>query len=142
MTEIGYVASIHGEYASVVFQRRSGCGENCAHCKAGCEVSSVTTDIKNTLGAKRGDKVKVEMNQKAFNTMLLWVYIFPLIMLALGISIGTKTFQSMGFANYELLSFFVGILALAISYFILNKYNKRASKNDDYTLQMTSIIEN
>lgn len=142
MTEIGYVASIHGEYASVVFQRRSGCGENCAHCKAGCEVSSVTTDIKNTLGAKRGDKVKVEMNQKAFNTMLLWVYIFPLIMLALGISIGTKTFQSMGFANYELLSFFVGILALAISYFILNKYNKRASKNADYTLQMTSIIEN
>lgn len=142
MTEIGYVASIHGEYASVVFKRMSGCGHDCASCGGGCDSSSVTTDIKNTLGAKTGDKVKVEMNQKAFNTMLLWVYVFPLIMLALGISVGTKIFQSMGLANYELLSFLVGILALVVSYFILNKYNKRASKNADYTLQMTSIIEN
>jgi len=86
MVQTGYVTSIQGEYAVVSFKRQGGCGDSCASCKLACASAGVTTEIKNTLGAKIGDKVKVEMKQNAFNKMLLWVYVFPLIMLAIGIT--------------------------------------------------------
>ncbi|MEA4826967.1 SoxR reducing system RseC family protein [Clostridium sp. JNZ J1-5] len=141
MTEVGYVSSVHGDYVSVSFKRKSGCGDNCASCKAGCAATSVTTDIKNTLGAKKGDKVKIEMQQSAFNKMLLWVYVFPLIMMAIGIGVGTKVFKAAGYASYEMLSFLLGLAALAISYMVLNLYNKKVSNKHEYTLQMTEIVE-
>lgn len=140
MTEIGYVTSIKGEYASVAFKRKSGCGDNCGSCKAGCSASSTTTEIKNILGAQKGDKVKVEMKQSAFNSMILWVYVLPLAMLAIGIGVGTNVFKNLGYENYEILSFLAGIAALAVSYLILNKVSKKTSKNSEYALKMIDII--
>ncbi|QGU95547.1 sigma-E factor regulator, RseC/MucC family protein [Clostridium bovifaecis] len=140
MTETGYVTSIRGEYALVSFKRKSGCGDNCASCKGGCVSPGVTTEIENTLGAKIGDQVKVEMQQKAFNKMLLWVYVFPLIMLAIGIGAGTKVFGSLGYGNAEILSFLLGVGALAISYWVLNKVSRKTAEKEEFTLRMTQIV--
>lgn len=141
MEEIGYVTSINGENALVSFKRKSGCGDHCASCKGACTVPSVFTEIRNTLGAKVGDQVKVEMKQNAYNKMILWVYVFPLIMLAVGIVVSTEVFQAVGFSNYELYSFLVGILALAVSYAVLSKVSKKTAKDRNFNLEMTHIIK-
>lgn len=138
MIETGFITSIRGEYALVAFKRKGGCGDSCASCKAACSTAGVTTEIKNILGAKVGDKVKVEMQQKAYNKMLLWVYVFPLIMLILGIAIGTKVFANLG--NGEIFSFLLGIAGLAISYLVLNRISKSSVKKEEYTLTMTEIL--
>ncbi|MCD3217093.1 SoxR reducing system RseC family protein [Clostridium botulinum C] len=141
MTEVGYITSVNGKYASVNFKRKSGCGDNCATCKAACKASAITTDIENTVGGKVGDKVKVEMEQKTFDRMVFLVYIFPLIMMICGIGIGTVIFSSAGYKNYEMLSFLLGIVALAISYVILHYFNKKNAKKNNYSLRIIEVIE-
>ncbi|MCY6484297.1 SoxR reducing system RseC family protein [Clostridium aestuarii] len=141
MKETGYIVSTNGEYASVVFKRGSACGENCGSCKGGCEVSAVTTQIKNTLGANVGDKVKVTLEQKVFNKMILWVYVFPLVMMVIGIGFGINVFKDAGYKNYELFSFLLGMVALAISYLILNIVSKKMRNNNDCSLRMVEVIK-
>lgn len=140
MTEVGYITSIQGESASVVFKRKSGCGDNCASCKAACASASVTNKIENTLGANKGDKVKVSIEEKIFNKMVVLAYIFPLIMMVAGIGSGTVVFKEAGYANYEMLSFMLGMMLLTISYLILNVLNKKNKKNKNQILRMVEII--
>lgn len=140
MTEIGYIKAIHGEFASVVFKRKSGCGDNCASCKAACASAAVTNKIENILGANKGDRVKVSIEEKLFNKMLLLAYIFPLIMMVVGIGIGTVVFKQADYSNYEILSFMLGMILLTISYLILNVFNKKNEKNKEQILRMVEII--
>lgn len=141
MVEIGYVVSVNGENAAITFKRKSGCGDNCATCKAACEANAITTEIKNTVGAKTGDKVKVEMKQNGYNKMIFWVYAFPLIIMTIGIVTGTKIFSSLGYANYEMWSFLLGVVGLAIAYTLLSFVNKKIAKKEEYCLQIVEIIK-
>lgn len=142
MTEIGYITSVKGEYALVSFKRQSGCGHDCASCGGGCaSAADVTTEIKNILGAKVGDRVKVEMKQEAYNKLLLWVYAFPLFMLVFSMGIGYTVFNSLGYSNSEILSLLLGLAALSISYTILHKISKKSAKKSEFTLQMTEIVK-
>ncbi|MCY6371884.1 SoxR reducing system RseC family protein [Clostridium ganghwense] len=140
MTEEGYITSIQGDYASVIVKRKSGCGDNCASCKGGCTQPSVTTEVKNTLGASKGDKVKVSIEEKALNKLVFWAYVFPLIMMAIGIGGGTSFFKGAGYENYEMLSFLLGMVLLAVSYLILKIINEKKSQNKETTLKMVEII--
>lgn len=140
MEEVGYVKSIDNDYALVVFKRKSGCGGNCGSCKGGCSSNFVTTEIKNTLNASRGDSVKVMMKPKSFQKLIFWAYIFPSIMLLAGIFTGMTFFQNAGYKNYELLAVLVGFIFLAISYFFSSKIDKKRRKSDEFSLEMVKII--
>lgn len=140
MEEVGYVKSINGEYASVVFNRKSGCGGNCGSCKGGCSSNIITTQIKNTLNACQGDKLKVMMNSNSFYKMIFWAYIFPSITFVLGLVLGITYFQKSGYENYELLGGLVGFAFLLVSYMFSSKIDKKARKTNEYELQMVKII--
>lgn len=141
MTEIGYITDIHGEYASVAFKRKSGCGDNCATCKSSCSAKAgVSVEVKNTLNANVGDQVKVSIEGKLLNKMITLAYVFPLIMLFVGIGVGINIFKGMGNSNYELLSFLLGMVFLAVSYVALNLINKNKAKNKEYVLEMIDIM--
>jgi positive regulator of sigma E activity len=93
------------------------------------------------LNASVGDEVQVALETKSFMKMTLWAYGFPLVMLLFGILLGNYYFQRMGFSNYELLSFAVGMLLLVLSYTILGKVDKKASKKENYELKMVKVIK-
>lgn len=141
MVEVGYVTALKGDCALISFKRKSGWGDNCASCGAGCAPSSAVVDVKNILNASVGDEVQVTLETKSFMKMTLWAYGFPLIMLLVGILLGNYYFKNLGFGNYELLSFVVGIILLVVSYTILGKIDKKASKNGKYDLKMVKIIK-
>lgn len=141
MIKEGYIISINGEYVMVSFKRQGGCGDSCASCKLACASAGVTTEIRNTLGAKVGDRVKVEMHEKAFNKMLLWVYAFPLVMLLAGIGLGYRIFSTLGYSNTKILSLILGVAALVISYSVLHQISKKTVQKQEYTLQMTTVIK-
>lgn len=141
MVEVGYVTSIRGKYALVSFKGNGSCGDGCASCKTACSIPTVTTEVRNTLGAKVGDQVKVEKQQKTFNKILLLIYAIPLVMLAMGIGIGNIIFASLGYSNAEILSLILGIAALAISYIALQRGNKKTVQKQEYTLRMKEVIK-
>lgn len=141
MTEVGYVKGIQGEYALVSFKKKSGCGGNCGSCKSGCAQEEILTEVKNTLNSKIGDRVKVAMEIKVFNKMVTLAYVFPLIMMAVGIAGGVFFFKNMGYDNYELPGFLTGMAFLAIAYITLNFSSKKKSEKKETILKMVEIME-
>ncbi len=80
MKNTGLVTECINGDVKVRFIKESACGGNCASCGA-CSSKPVEIIIKNTLGAKPGDKVEVESDT---SHILLWafsLYILPLIIL-------------------------------------------------------------
>ncbi|WP_251862598.1 SoxR reducing system RseC family protein [Clostridium sp. Marseille-Q2269] len=140
MKEIGYIKSVKDGYASVIFKRKSGCGDNCPSCKAGCGSKSIATDVKDTLGVSIGDTVEIDMPTKSFFTMTFWTYTFPLIMLVIGLVGSILIFKNLDVKKYELLGTAVGLVFLAISYSILSHMDKKLGKKQSYNLKMTRIL--
>lgn len=141
MEEIGYVKKIIGNYAEVIFTRKSACGGNCGSCKGDCSANLVSVDIENKLNALQGNRVKVMMKSKSFHKSIFWVYIFPSIMFLLGLFIGIDFFQKAGYKNYELIGGLVGFSFVGISYTISNKIDKKVRQDDEYNLEMVKIID-
>ncbi|WP_026893952.1 SoxR reducing system RseC family protein [Clostridiisalibacter paucivorans] len=141
MDQIGHVISVDGRFAEVDVRRTSSCGENCAHCGGGCSVPSIRVNIENKLNASIGDYVEIEMEAKTILKGSMILYGIPLLLLVLGIVIGNSIFQGMGYDNYEVMGFGIGILSLAVSFTILRFIDKSIQKNQSLKLEMVKIIK-
>ena len=89
MQEIGVVDSINEKRgtAKVVFDRKSAC-DKCGMCLASKgERMKVYVEVKNTLGAKVGDRVGVTMSDKFVLRAAFIVYIIPVILVGAGLAI-------------------------------------------------------
>jgi sigma-E factor negative regulatory protein RseC len=141
MKEMGIISSVDGDKVFVSFQRKSGCGDSCASCKSKCGANFITTEVFNNVNAKVGDKVNVEIENKSFNKMMFFAYILPLIMMIIGTVTGSSVFRKIGYENYELFGFFVGVVFLASSYYILKIINDKMNRDKKQLLKITKIIK-
>lgn len=75
----GIVKSLDGIRCSVAVERKSACGENCAHC-GGCSGGGVQICIaENSAGAGVGDRVVIEIDSGNVLKSAFLVYILPLL---------------------------------------------------------------
>lgn len=65
------------------------------------------------------------------------IYSIPFFFLILGIIVGNMMFKGMETKNFELLSFGMGIVFLAISFFVVRIIDKRFAKKDESVIVMT-----
>ncbi len=79
MREEGFVKAVCEQTCEVIIRRKTACGENCASCKAGCEAKEQICVAENTIGAKVGDRVIVEMDSKKVLKSAFLVYILPIL---------------------------------------------------------------
>ena len=87
MTEYGEVVRIDGDTAFVKFCRSSACGR-CKACGMLSGQNEIVVEVPNTQDASVGDLVSVQiMTRKAVKASAI-AYIFPLIMLILGVVFG------------------------------------------------------
>ena len=94
MIEVGTVVQKNGEDIMVLIGRGNDCD-----CGGACGVQSgkgIMVQVKNPLGAKIGDRIKLEIKNTSAVTANLLVYIFPLIGMVLGYVIGNNIGVSMG----------------------------------------------
>ncbi|WP_425446016.1 SoxR reducing system RseC family protein [Dethiothermospora halolimnae] len=141
MEQIGYVSKIDGDKAQVDVRRVSSCGEKCASCGSSCNIPATRVTLKNTVDAKEGDFVEIEMETSYVIKSAYIVYAIPLILMILGIGIGIYGFKALGFASYEILSFSTGLIALIISFFVLRKIDKKIQKENKSAFKMTRILD-
>ena len=140
MEQVGFVKNTSNGKAEVEVRRISGCGGGCKSC-SGCDTPNHSITLINNIDAKEGDLVEIRATTKDILKYTMIVYMIPFSMLLIGIIGGMKVLQNYGVDNYEPLSFLVGMLFLALGYFIVKIVDKKIeSKQDETIMIMTRII--
>ena len=134
MQETGIVESVEGKEALINIKRSTACGDSCATCKAQCKTSGTKIKAKNLIGAKEGDRVKIEMDTKTVIFSALLVYIFPLVVL-----FGAYFLAAYYYKLGESFSVGCSLIAFVVSFVLLYIIDK-LTKNR-YTIHITEIIE-
>ena len=112
MLETGRVVEAGGENIKVRVEQK----EECKACKA-CvfKDNGRVVTVPNTIGAKEGDEVGLEISEAANRLSTMIVFGLPLIMLAVGILIGKLCFE----AEWAMFVFGFGMLIVSFATIIL-----------------------
>lgn len=141
MEQQGYIVGIIDEKtAKLKMQRHSACA-SCGKCTTTSEKKDIVVEVDNSIGAKLGDRVAVNMESMNVLKAVGIAYIFPLI----GLLIGTiGTYYVLQFIentkNIEVISSTVGIIIMLISFFILRKNDSKLRESRQYIPIITKII--
>lgn len=128
MTEYGEVVRIDGAAAYVKFCRTSACGK-CKACGMLSGQNEIVVEVANTQDARVGDLVCVKITTgKAVKASAL-AYVFPLIMLILGVLLGWLLSEVWHiFENMDTVMAICAIIFVLLSFLLLKiaspLYNK------------------
>lgn len=126
MKEAGLVTKIEGNTAYLKFNRTSACAR-CGACGMIAGQNDITVSVDNTLHAALGERVEVHFTTKNALMSSAIAYIFPLIMLFVGVWLGYVIPQGV-FPVKDALAAILGIVFAAAAFLVLkllNPYFKR-----------------
>ena len=127
---IGLVAGINGDMAQIRFLRGKQCA-NCGACLTAGE-SEMEIALPNSLGAKVGDRVVVDLPPKRVVQASLLAYALPLAFLIAGVFLG-------GLVS-DLFGLILGVAACALAYGVLRLVDRRNRKKHSFQPRMERIL--
>lgn len=138
MKETGRVISIDGREASVLFKRTSMCAK-CGACGMGSTQDNITVSMPNVLGAAVGDEVQVQFTSRNALASSALGYIFPLLMLLIGILVGYQL-PPIGNLAPDILAAIGGLAFAALAFVILKLLDPFFRKHFANVYTMTEIL--
>lgn len=128
---VGLVVGLNGNMAQIHFLR----GKQCANCGACLTAGDNEMEIAlpNSLGAKVGDRVVVDLSPKRVVQASLLAYAVPLAFLIAGVFLG-------GLVS-DLFGLILGIVACGLAYGILRLVDRRNQKRHSFQPRMERILE-
>jgi len=139
MNESGLVTKTSGDTAYVLFERTSACSK-CGACGMLSGQNDITVTMKNLLNAREGDRVEVQFTTKNALQSSAIAYLFPLLMLFLGVWLGYIIPQDV-FPVKDALAAILGIIFAVAAFLILKLLNPYFKKKFSNVYTMTKIIE-
>lgn len=139
MKESGLVTKTEGDTAYVLFERTSACSK-CGACGMIAGQNDITVAMKNTLDARPDDRVEVQFTTKNALQSSAIAYLFPLLMLFLGVWLGYVIPQDI-FPVPDPLAAILGIVFAAAAFLVLKLLNPYFKKKFSNVYTMTKIIE-
>ena len=127
----GNIIKIEGNLITVKILQVSACA-HCAEKKyctlSECKEKEITVSDANPQAYSVGEEVQIVTQKRQVFTAVLWAYIMPLILLFIGVGVGT-------FFNLpEVHSALLGLLAVAVYYVFLMAINKILSKSLEFKI--------
>lgn len=141
MNQQGYIVEIVDSVtAKLKLKRHSACA-SCGKCATTSEEKDIIVEVDNTIGAKVGDRVEVNMETVNVLKAAFIAYTIPLVALLLG-TVGTfYVLKSINITNnVELISGGVGLIFTLISFLVLKKNDKKFRDSKEYIPIVTRII--
>lgn len=130
LSAVGTVHEIKGDKAAVVFKRSKACGD-CHACASFGDGNSVI-ELENTLGAKVGDRVRIELHSGAVFKASLILYGIPLIALLLGVLLGSRI--------SDLAGALIGIGAAVAALVAIRLFEPRIRRKHSFDPRMLEIL--
>ena len=127
---VGLVVGLNGNIAQIHFLR----GKQCANCGACLTAGDNEMEIalENSLGAKVGDRVVVDLSAKRVVQASLLAYAVPLAFLIAGVFLGGLVSDWFGLV--------LGVVACGIAYGILRLVDRRNRKSHSFQPRMERIL--
>lgn len=141
MNQHGYVVELVDSItAKIKMQQHSACA-SCGKCASSTDKKDIVVEVDNTIGAKIGDYVEVNMDSIDVIKAASIVYAIPLIALLGGtiISYGILSYIDISF-NKEVISGFFGIGLTVISYLFIKSRDSKFRKSRKYIPVITKVI--
>jgi sigma-E factor negative regulatory protein RseC len=136
MEEEGVVVEEVGETVRVEVLRKGWCG-GCRLCSIGA-LGKRVTEAENPIGAKKGQRVMIEVPSTGLLVAAFILYILPVIFLVGGFIIGRWVSHVIGFAG-EGLSIMVGMALFIFSFLFIYSYNRWAERTKGFRPKIISI---
>ncbi|MDF2891362.1 MAG: positive regulator of sigma RseC/MucC [Clostridia bacterium] len=142
MKQTGVVVGIEGDKAKIRMQRHTACGD-CGACGVSESQLKVTVEAENTVGAKTGDFVELDMETVDFLSAVVVVYLFPLIALIIGIFAGYYGILALGISDSMAQGFgaVIGILAAGLTYVFIRLKEDKLKGMKKYKPAITNIVD-
>ena len=139
MKEAGVVTKIEGKTAYLKFNRTSACAK-CGACGMIAGQNDITVSVDNTLHAALGERVEVHFTTKNALMSSAIAYIFPLIMLFVGVWLGYVIPQDV-FPVKDALAAILGIVFAAAAFVVLKLLNPYFKKKFAKVYTMVRILD-
>lgn len=141
MKQNGYVIEIVDNItAKIKMEKYSACAA-CGKCASSADKKDIIVEVDNTIGAKVGDFVELNMDSINVIKAASIVYLIPLITLLGGTIISFYILKNINVSfNKELISGVVGIILTAIVYILLKKKDSNLRKSRQYIPIITKVI--
>ncbi len=142
MKKLGHVIKINEEMAYVAVERQEACGGNCEAC-GGCtgEENVSIVEVRNEIEAEVGDKVILEAPESQLLKYTILLYTVPLIAFIVGLFVSIYIFQRMNIDNYEIYSFLVGLIFIALSIIVIKLFDENAFISSSNMIRLERIIK-
>lgn len=119
LTEYGQVVEVKNNVAHVKFMRTSACGK-CHACGMLSTQNEIIVQVKNEMDAAVGDMVAVTIRMRKAMRASVLAYVFPLIMLVLGVLFGWLLSNVWHvFQNSDTTMAICAIIFVVMSFFLL-----------------------
>lgn len=135
MDRTGIVVDQMGAFSKVKLLRHTACG-NCGACQLGDDQKDIMLVARNNVNANVGDMVEVSMATGGVLSAAFIMYVIPLVGLFVGLMLGQFLFSG----NDGLVAL-VGVLIMALAFFIIKLNDKKFLKNEKYTAQILTILQ-
>lgn len=145
MNQQGYIIEIvDDKTAKLKMQRHSACA-SCGKCQTlSSESKEILVEVDNSIGAKQGDHVEVNMENMNVLKATALAYVVPLIFLLVGTIVSyfmlDMIISTQGII-VELISGIIGIMLMLLSYVILKKNDSKFRDSRKFIPVITKIIE-
>ncbi len=142
MKEIGTVKALRGNNAEVEIKRNSACGD-CGACHVSKDQSVMLTTAKNSVNAKSGETVEVEMQFANVFVAAFIMYGIPLFAFILGSCVAYYLVDALSIGwDQVLTSFLTGISLTAATYLVIRNFDRQGRFNSKYQPVIIAVIEN
>jgi len=141
MRQCGTIISTDGDRAKVVLQRHSACGD-CQGCRWGDEDMKMEIEAINSIRAKAGDRVEIDMENQNVLAAAFIAYMIPLIALIAGVVLGSLILDKIGVTQYkEIGSGIIGLVFTAVSFILIKTKENSFKSNKDFVAVITAVSE-
>ena len=142
MNQHGYVIEIVDSItAKIKMQKHSACA-SCGKCASSTDKKDIIVEVDNTLGAKVGDYVEVNMDSVNVIKAASIIYIIPLIALLGGTILSYKMLSYFDISfNIEIISGGIGVLLTILSYLAIKSRDFKFRESRNYIPIITKVID-